>query len=219
MHAPEEDTFAASDALDLLDWKRHIFTLYAEVRAAERPEEAWESWRDVRERLYRAHPQSPLPAERRADYRTELFDYDPAFRVLADVVDMAPVARPAPASTEGTFAFTRVGRACFGLLGDEHELELLWNDGYGGGILVAVADATSGRETYSGGRYVLDTVKGADLGQRDGQLVLDFNFAYNPSCAFDARWACPLATPANRLPLRIEAGEKAYVAQDSALRG
>jgi hypothetical protein len=53
MDAAEVDTFEASDALDLLDRKRHIFTLYAEVRAAEHPEDAWQSWQDVRERLYR----------------------------------------------------------------------------------------------------------------------------------------------------------------------
>ena len=52
-----------------------------------------------------------------------------------------------------------------------------------------------------------DTVKGADLGSDDGRLVLDFNFAFNPSCAYDARWACPLAPPENRLPFAVRAGE------------
>ena len=55
---------------------------------------------------------------------------------------------------------------------------------------------------------LLDTIKGADLGADGGRLVLDFNFAYNPSCAYDARWACPLSPPANRLPVAVEAGEK-----------
>jgi len=68
--------------------------------------------------------------------------------------------------------------------------------------------ATSGRETYGGGRYVLDTVKGADLGEEDGRLVLDFNFAYNPSCSYDPGWVCPLAPPVNRLAVAVEAGEK-----------
>ena len=69
-------------------------------------------------------------------------------------------------------------------------------------------DATSGDETYGGGRYLLDTVKGSDLGMQDGRLVLDFNFAYNPSCSYDPRWVCPLSPPANRLPVAIEAGER-----------
>jgi uncharacterized protein (DUF1684 family) len=201
--------FAAQEALELLAWKRQIFALYAEVRAEPSAVHAWRRWRDVRDRLYRDHPQSPLPEHARAGYRSDTFDYDPAFRVVADVVEAAPEPSPASASTGGTFDFTRVGLARFDLLGAEYELELLWNEGYGGGILVAVADTTSGEETYGGGRYVLDTVKGADLGGRDDGLVLDFNFAYNPSCAFDARWSCPLAPPANRLPMRLEAGEKA----------
>ena len=69
-------------------------------------------------------------------------------------------------------------------------------------------DATSGSETYGAGRYLLDTVKGADLGDDGGRLVLDFNFAYNPSCAYDPRWACPLAPPENRLPVAVRAGER-----------
>jgi uncharacterized protein (DUF1684 family) len=51
-------------------------------------------------------------------------------------------------------------------------------------------------------------VKGADLGEQDGRLVLDFNFAYNPSCSYDPGWVCPLAPPANRLPVAVEAGER-----------
>ena len=86
------------------------------------------------------------------------------------------------------------------LAGSECELELYWLDAYGGGMFVPFADATSGDETYGAGRYLLDTVKGADLGTEDGRLVLDFNLAYNPSCSYDPRWACPLSPPANRLP-------------------
>jgi uncharacterized protein (DUF1684 family) len=201
--------FGALEALDLLDWKRRIFALYAEVRADPDPAAAWLHWRDVRTELYRTHPQSPVPADTRAGYGDAFFPYDPAYRVVAEVTDGAPVSSPIPASTGGTFAFSRSGHAHFDLLGCKHELELHWNEGYGGGILVAVVDTTSGRETYGGGRYVLDTVKGADLGNEGGRLVLDFNFAYNPSCAFDRRWACPLAPPSNRLPLRLQVGERA----------
>ena len=51
-------------------------------------------------------------------------------------------------------------------------------------------------------------MKGADLGEESGRLVLDFNFAYNPSCSYDPSWVCPLAPPANRLPVAVSAGEK-----------
>ena len=84
-------------------------------------------------------------------------------------------------------------------------LDVHWIDVYGGGVFLPVHDATSGTLTYGGGRYVLDTVKGADLG---GALIVDFNFAYAPSCAFDPRWSCPLAPPGNRIDVAIEAGEK-----------
>ena len=70
--------------------------------------------------------------------------------------------------------------------------------------------ATSGDKTYGGGRYLLDTVKGADLGcAAEGQTVLNFNFAYNPSCAYSGRWVYPLAPPAKHLPAAVESGELA----------
>jgi len=80
--------------------------------------------------------------------------------------------------------------------------------GYGGGIFLPFRDATAGRDTYGAGRYLLDTVKGADLGSEQGRLVLDFNFAYNPSCSCDDSWTCPFAPPANRLKERVEARER-----------
>ena len=80
-------------------------------------------------------------------------------------------------------------------------------------MFLPFADATSGRETYGGGRYLLDTIKGADLGQdAEGRAVLDFNFSYNPSCAYSARFVCPLSPRGNRLPGAVRAGERVYVA-------
>ncbi len=63
--------------------------------------------------------------------------------------------------------------------------------------------------TYGGGRYLLDTIKGADLGRgaAPDTLVIDFNFAYNPSCAYDPMWACPLAPAGNVLPVAVPVGE------------
>ena len=68
-------------------------------------------------------------------------------------------------------------------------------------------DALAGEHTYGGGRYLLDTVKGADLGGADGELVVDFNFAYQPSCAYDPAWACPLAPPGNVVDVELPVGE------------
>ena len=85
-----------------------------------------------------------------------------------------------------------------------------WLEAYGGGLFLPVRDATYGATSYGGGRYVLDTVKGADLGADGDRLIVDFNFAFNPSCAYDPGWVCPLAPPANRLPVAVEAGERSF---------
>ena len=127
----------------------------------------------------------------------------------------SPLVEPVESSSEqigssGTeaIAFARFGVARFELGGEELALELYWLTAYGGGLFVPFRDATSGAETYGGGRYLLDTVKGSDLGMDGDRLVLDFNFAYNPSCSYDPRWVCPLSPPANRLPLAVRAGER-----------
>ena len=193
----------AADTLALLDWKRRVFALYASVRSFE-PESGWRLWRETRAELFRTHPQSP----RRGYSNLTYFDYDPAARVLAELEDLD--AAPAAIETSGPepMLFTPFAQAHFELRGESLTLELDWLASYGGGVFLSFRDATSGKESYGGGRYLLDTVKGADLGETDGKLVLDFNFAYNPSCSYDPGWVCPLAPPANRLPVAVEAGER-----------
>jgi uncharacterized protein len=199
----------ALDELTLLDWKRRVFNLYAQVRADSEPEHAWRRWRETRDELFRSHPSSPVVAERRPSFAgLPYFDYDPALRVLAVVEHAEPVVREIATSGEHAYAFRRFARARFALSREERTLDLFWLEGYGGGVFLSFADETSGRETYGACRYLLDTVKGADLGEHDGRLVLDFNFSYNPSCSYDARWVCPLAPPENRLPVPVRAGER-----------
>jgi uncharacterized protein (DUF1684 family) len=203
----------AGDLLDLLDWKRRVSELYAEVRAAAAPdaEAAWRRWRDVRDELFRTHPQSPVPEAERAAYPgVPLYPYDPAFRVDGEVVPAERETLEIGASDGGAYRFTRFATVRFALPGaDDCALDAYWLEGYGGGLFLPFRDATAGRETYGAGRYLMDTVKGADLGDdADGRLVLDFNFAYNPSCSYDPRWSCPLAPPANRLAVPIRAGER-----------
>lgn len=201
-HTPE-------DALGLLDWKRRVFGLYADVRAADDPAEAWARWRMARDELFRDHPQSALAEDRRAGFAGLPYcDYDPALRLLGEIREAEPRRYEIATSGDGSYAFTRFAFAGFELEGEQQELELYWLEGYGGGVFLPFADATSGSETYGAGRYLYDTVKGADLGTEDGRLVLDFNFSYNPSCSYDPRWVCPLAPPANRLAIPIRAGER-----------
>ncbi|HEY3576464.1 MAG TPA: DUF1684 domain-containing protein [Gaiellaceae bacterium] len=199
---------STAETLALLDWKRRVFSLYAAVRALE-PEAGWELWRETRDELFRSHLQSPLPAERRASFGgLEYWPYDPQARVVAELEDVEAAAKPVETSGTEPILFRPFARATFELRGERLSLEVAWLAAYGGGAFLCFRDATSGRESYGGGRYLLDTVKGADLGEDDGRLVLDFNFAYNPSCSYDPGWVCPLAPPANRLPVAVEAGER-----------
>jgi len=196
--------------LELADWRREIFALYARVRASDDPQAAWEMWRRTRDRLFAAHAQSPLDEAGRAAFSGLPYHrYDPGFRVTADVDETDPAELELATSTGDLYRFRRFGIARFALTGIDLGLPLYWLEGYGGGLFLPFADRTSGRTTYGAGRYLLDTVKGADLGTAGGRLVLDFNFAYNPSCVYDPAWTCPLAPAANRLDVEVRAGERA----------
>jgi uncharacterized protein len=184
---------------------------YADVRAPRDERDACLRWRAVRDDLFANHPQSPVPASSRSGFSgLPYFDHQPAYRVAAQVAAAPPEAYDIATSGEheGSYRFTRFAVARFDLFDKSLELELYWLEGYGGGLFVPFRDATSGTSTYGAGRYLLDTVKGADLGMDGDRLVLDFNYAYNPSCAYDPRWVCPLAPPQNRLDLAVEAGER-----------
>jgi uncharacterized protein (DUF1684 family) len=197
------------DMMTLLDWRRRIFDLYSEIRACPEPEWAWRRWCEVRHEIFATHPQSPLPQDAHRDFTgLDYYDYDPAFRVLADYRDVTSEHYDIATSGTEPMRFARRGIATFQLRGQVVNLELYWIESYGGGLFMPFRDATSGDTTYGAGRYLLDTVKGADLGTLYDKLVLDFNFAYNPSCSYDPRWVCPLATPANRVEVAIEAGER-----------
>jgi uncharacterized protein (DUF1684 family) len=208
---------STADRLALADWRHRIAALYAEIRAmaATDPAVALAHWRVVRERLYREHPQSPIPAGARAAFRARHFDHDPGLRMEAEVepVPAEPPGSPPlelPGSGDEAFAFQRIGTVRVRLPAGERRLSVFWMAGYAGGLFIPFRDATNGAETYGAGRYLVDGAKAADLGTNPetGALILDFNFAYQPSCAFDPRWACPLAPPENRLEVPIRAGER-----------
>ena len=197
-------------SLTLLDWRRQVFALYAEVRATADPAAAHTLWREARDALMATHPDSPLLPEARAGFAgLPVAAYDPAWRFEVTVeTDVEPAHLEVPTGTDGVVVFDRMGVAPLPGVGS---LDVWWLGSYGGGVFVPVKDAGAGPRTYGGGRYLLDTVKGADLGgdARDGVLVLDLNFAYNPSCAYDPAWACPLAPPGNVLAVDAPVGELA----------
>lgn len=198
-----------AEVIALGDWRRRIAELYAEIRATSDREAAWRRWTEERARLFREHSQSPVPTLERGTYAgPHVYAHDPSWRVLASVDGAEPARFELPTSRRETMSFTRFGVARFTIGGHRLSLDLYWLEGYGGGLFVPFTDLTSSTETYGAGRYVLDSIKGADLGLQDGRLVLDFNYAYQPSCSYDPRWSCPLAPPANRLAVSVRAGER-----------
>ena len=226
---PTEVTAAESqaDRLALADWRRQVGDLYALVRAeaAAEPESAWERWRAGRDALYQTHAQSPVPPAARADFRGRYWPYDPAMRfdvtvlpgedASADAKETGSLAGAGstlalPMSSGDGLAFSRIGTVDIPFRAGPRPLSLFWMAGYAGGLFLPFRDTTNGSATYGAGRYLLDTAKGADLGREvaHGRLILDFNYAFHPSCAFDPKWSCPLAPPENRLDLAIEAGER-----------
>jgi uncharacterized protein len=152
------------------------------------------------------HPDSPLPPEERASFTgLPIAPYDPRLRFELEIdTEVAPERLEVPTATDGVVPFERVGTLHLPGLGG---LDVWWLASYGGGLFVPVKDALAGTETYGGGRYLIDTVKGADLGGDGRFLVIDLNFSYNPSCAYDPAWACPLASSGNTLPSPVRAGE------------
>jgi uncharacterized protein (DUF1684 family) len=190
-------------SMSLLGWRREVADIYRAVREAPSPPDGWRLWRAGRESLMRDHPDSPLrPGEPLPSYAS----YDPRLRFELPVRSAPPRRWEATTATDGVVPFERIGRVDIPGLGS---LDVWWLDSYGGGVFVPMRDGTSGRTTYGAGRYVIDTVKGADLGGDADRFVIDLNFAYNPSCAYDPAWACPLAPKGNTIDASVDAGELA----------
>ncbi len=222
----------ADEHLEVADWRRSVAAMWLAWRegSAADPEGATQRFRTEKDRLFAQHPQSPLLTGERASFGgLAYWPYDPAWRMTArfSAAEEAPAPSAAPAASPfggfgtlapialpnsgaETIAFRRIGRVTLvGPLAGQ-ALPVFWIEGYGGGIFLPFRDGTSGAETYGAGRYLLDTIKSADHGgdAEAGTLLLDFNMAYHPSCAYDPKWSCPLAPPESILRLPIEVGER-----------
>jgi hypothetical protein len=198
--------------LSLLDWRRRVGGLYAAARATRDPENAWRAWRDGRDELFAQHPDSPLDEAARAAFRGLPFsDYDPALRFEVPVDAAEPQRLDLPTADDGAVPLHRMGTVTLGELG---RLDVWWLGGYGGGIFLPLRDGSAGHTTYGGGRYLLDTAKGADLGGADRVdgtwLTIDLNFLYHPSCRYNDAWECPLAPDGNTTRVAITAGERLH---------
>jgi uncharacterized protein (DUF1684 family) len=163
------------------------------------------NFREQKDSQFGVDHQSPLTEEQRATFRG-LYYYEerPQLRYVAgltpsehrEVVDMQ--------TSTGTIAkYVRYGKVSFEVDEDKAELTIFEDEG-GTHLFLPFADATSGHETYGAGRYLDVEV------QPDGQILVDFNYAYNPYCAYNVNWTCPLTPAENRLRVSIRAGEKLF---------
>jgi len=199
-------------ALQIVDWRRRVFGLYAGVRqlSVQSPASGHELWRSGRDELFAGHPSSPLlPDDRAAFTGLPVVGYDPDWRFEVEIHRAEePLRTVVETGTDGTVPFDLVGTVRLPYVG---ALDVWRLASYAGGLFLPLKDALAGKPggTYGGGRYLLDTVKGADLGpgMDDDTVVLDFNFAYNPSCAYDPMWACPLPQAGNIVPVEVPVGE------------
>jgi len=204
---------ASLGSLQLADWRRRVFGLYAGVRqlSVHDPAAGHELWKSGRDELFAGHPQSPLLPDDRARFTgLTVARYDPDWRFELEVRrPEEPVKLVLDSATDGPIPFALVGTVRLPYLGT---LDLWRVTGYAGGLFLPVKDGLAGAPggTYGGGRYLLDTMKGADLGSGAGDdaIIVDFNFAYNPSCAYDPSWSCPLAQAGNTLSAEIPVGER-----------
>ncbi|WP_433082603.1 DUF1684 domain-containing protein [Dactylosporangium sp. CA-052675] len=185
------------DHLALADYRARVAAMYLS-------DEDLAGFRALRDDLFATHSQSAAPGPLR---------YFPASDEFVATVPLTPASGSLQIATGGPDGVLTYERA--GILATPWgPLTLFWLEAYGGGLFLPFRDGTSGHETYGAGRYLTDTVKGTHgrgvVALPDGRVRLDFNYAYNPSCAYDDAWACPLAPFENRLEHPIRAGEMAY---------
>jgi hypothetical protein len=198
--------------LDLCDWRRRVGDLYRIGGP-----DALTQFREGRDRLFKSHPQSPIEPDERASFTgLQYFPGDAAFRVRAQMhASDGTELLIDTGGEDGAIRYRRAGRLQFQIAGEPCQLTVLSLVQYAGGLFVPFKDQTAPHQTYGAGRYLFDTAKDTDglvleITPGSPDVVLDFNYAYNASCAYSPRWACPLAPPENFLRVPVMAGEKNY---------
>jgi uncharacterized protein (DUF1684 family) len=173
---------------------------------------AVEAGRAMKDRQLRSGRSSPLTAGQRRDFRQlSYFPVDPGYRVAARfVANSEPYLFAIQTSTGEERVYVRVGRLEFQLGGQDLTLMTYQSQdevrmkGKGGHLFVPFTDKTSGSDSYGGGRYL-------DIAWPEGETtIVDFNLAYNPYCAYNHNYSCPIPPRENSLPVEILAGEKTF---------
>lgn len=212
------------DFFDLYNYRLRNASLYRErakaVLAGEDAAQIWQRFRAGRDELFATHPQSALDEEQRGQFQSlPYFPYNPAMCVIARVdTDIKAETFTVAMNAQEPMTMTRAAHLHFEIEGQAVSLSVYWLNVYGGGLFLPFRDATCPQESYGGGRYLFDTIKGSDFLPVSGsnikeRFLLDFNYAYNPSCAYNSKWVCPLSPPENRLRVAIRAGEKNFMLQ------
>jgi uncharacterized protein (DUF1684 family) len=210
-----------SDYLELYDYRCRVAAMYRECTGAylagEDAEGVLRHFREARDQLFADHPQSALDEEQRQNFQgLRYFPYNPAMRFIVELdTSVDPVRQQVVMNTDESMTMTTVARVHFTVEGESATLSIYWLEVYGGGLFLPFRDTTCPAESYGGGRYLFDTIKGSEFLPVPGvkyfqRIMLDFNYAYNPSCAYNYRWICPLAPMENRLSVPIRAGELKY---------
>ena len=158
-----------------------------------------------KDRFYREHPQSPLTPNQQSSFEgLRYYDENPdyIFNVEPDIFDdQNPVEMET--STGQQVTYVRWARVQLPVEG--HDVELtIYKDPGSDDLFLPFQDSNRGGETYGAGRY-LEAER-----REDGSLLLDFNYAYNPYCAYNENWSCPVPPAENRLDVAIKAGEMTF---------
>ena len=155
--------------------------------------------------LLRHSPDSPIPAaEREAFSGLRYFRVDPGLRIVGDLHRYGRSRSVFfPSNTESPVEVERFGRFVFRYEGGDYWLEIV-RSGNEGELSVFFTDATNGMDTYPGGRYA--PIRRSAL----GRYVLNLNKAYNPYCAYNSDYVCPLPPQQNHLPFAVRGGELDY---------
>jgi uncharacterized protein (DUF1684 family) len=161
------------------------------------------AFRTQKNDFFAHHPESPLTRQQKRDFKgLEYFPEAPELRLELDVEEFADKDEIQMQTTTGEIqSYTRFGKIRFRVEGEPAELTIYANP-YG--FFLPFVDSLAGKETYPAGRYLEPEVL------PDGRFLVDFNLAYNPYCAYNEQWSCPLTPFENRLRVPIRAGEKIF---------
>ena len=167
-----------------------------------------DDFRADKDTFFREHPMSPLTAEQRASFTgLDHFPQAPSLVIRGvletDGVDTEETIE-LPTTTGGAQTYRRAGVVHFEVDGEPARVTLFASPDMHE-LFLPFRDATSGRETYGAGRYLEVEPPGAD-----GSIEIDFNLAYNPYCAYNPEWSCPIPPGENWLAVAIRAGERAF---------